>query len=108
MRAEKANHLKDKMEELSLSSSKANLVESFGTVVKDRLKGKQKKVSKKELMKKKNQINKPESQIQKFKGSCFVVEKLVTELPGAIKEKGKTQRRNDKVMSKSILLRVMK
>ena len=45
MRTEKANHLKDKMEELSLNSSNANLVESSGTVVKDRLKGKHKKVS---------------------------------------------------------------
>ena len=40
MRTEEANRLKDKMEELSLSSSKANLVEFSGTVVKDRLKGK--------------------------------------------------------------------
>ena len=76
MRTEKVNHLKDKMEELSLNSSKANLVESSITVVKDRLKGKHKKVSKKELMKKKNQFNKPESQIQKFKGSCFVCGKV--------------------------------
>ena len=60
------------MEELSLNSSKANLVESFGTVVKYRFKCKQEKVSKKELMKKKNQFNQPESQIKKFKGSCFV------------------------------------
>ena len=51
MRTEEANHLKDKMEELSLNSSKANLVESSITVVKDRLKGKQKKVTKKKLMK---------------------------------------------------------
>ena len=35
------------MEEISLNSSEANLVESFGTVVKDSLKGKPKKVSKK-------------------------------------------------------------
>ena len=76
MTIEKANILKDKIEELSLNSSKANLVECSDTVVKDRLKGKQKKVSKKELMKKKNQITKPESQIQKFKGSCFVCEKV--------------------------------
>ncbi|KAH0764835.1 hypothetical protein KY285_000706 [Solanum tuberosum] len=40
MRTEEANRLKDKMEELSLNSSKANLVESSGTVVKDRLTGK--------------------------------------------------------------------
>ncbi|KAG5576040.1 hypothetical protein H5410_056174 [Solanum commersonii] len=36
MRTEEANHLKDKMETLSLNSSKANLVESSGTVVKGR------------------------------------------------------------------------
>ncbi|KAH0658272.1 hypothetical protein KY289_027020 [Solanum tuberosum] len=76
MRTEEANRLKDKMEELSLKSSKANLVEFSGTVVKDRFKGKQKKVSKKEHMKKKNQFNKPESQIQKFKGPCFVCGKV--------------------------------
>ncbi|KAK4733530.1 hypothetical protein R3W88_007791 [Solanum pinnatisectum] len=35
MRIEEANPLKYKMEELSLNSSKANLVESSGTVVKD-------------------------------------------------------------------------
>ena len=33
------------------------------------------------------------------------MEKLVTKLPGAIKEKGKTQTRKDKVLSKQILLR---
>ena len=90
MRTEEANYLKIKMEELYLNSSKANLVESSGTVVKDSFKGKQKKVSKQELMKKKNQFNKSKSKIQKFKGSCLFVEKLVTELPDAIKEKGKT------------------
>ncbi|KAH0714887.1 hypothetical protein KY284_007792 [Solanum tuberosum] len=36
MRTEEANRLKDKMETLSLNSSKANLVESSGTVVKGR------------------------------------------------------------------------
>ena len=55
MRTEEANRLKDKMEELYLNSSKANLVESSCTVVKDKLKGKQKKVSKKEHMK--NKVN---------------------------------------------------
>lgn len=49
MRTEKAYHLKDKIEELSLNSSKANLVESSGTIVKDRLEGKHKKVSRKNL-----------------------------------------------------------
>ncbi|KAH0748618.1 hypothetical protein KY290_027850 [Solanum tuberosum] len=76
MRTEEANRLKDKMEELSLNSSKANLVESSGTVVKDMFKGKHKKVSKKEHMKKKNQFNKLESHIQKFKGLCFVCRKV--------------------------------
>nr|XP_010317483.1 uncharacterized protein LOC104646105 [Solanum lycopersicum] len=76
MRIEEANHLKDNMEKLSLNSSKANLVESSGTVVKDRFKGKQEKVSKKEFMKKKIQFNKPKSQIQKFKGSCVVCGKV--------------------------------
>ncbi|KAH0655816.1 hypothetical protein KY285_030698 [Solanum tuberosum] len=45
MRTEEANRLKDRIKELSLNSSKANLVESSGTVVKDRSKGKQKKGS---------------------------------------------------------------
>ncbi|KAH0658285.1 hypothetical protein KY285_026831 [Solanum tuberosum] len=76
MRTEEANRLKDKMEELFLNSSKAILVESSGTVVKDMFKGKHKKVSKKEYMKKKNQFNKPESHIQNFKGPCFVCEKV--------------------------------
>ncbi|KAH0730635.1 hypothetical protein KY289_001823 [Solanum tuberosum] len=105
IRTEEANCLKDKMEELSLNSSKANLVESSGTIVKDRFKGKQKKVSKKEHMKKKNQFNKPESQIQKFKGPYFVCGKVDHRLPSAIKEKDRTQSRKDKVMS---MLRVMK
>ncbi|KAH0765675.1 hypothetical protein KY285_001546 [Solanum tuberosum] len=99
IRTEEANCLKDKMEELSLNSSKANLVESSGTIVKDRFKGKQKKVSKKEHMKKKNQFNKPESQIQKFKGPYFVCGKVDHRLPSAIKEKDRTQSRKDKVMS---------
>ena len=55
MRTEDAYRLKDKMGELCLNCSKSDLVESSGTVVKDGFKEKQKKVSKKELMKKKNQ-----------------------------------------------------
>ena len=58
-------------------------------MLKDRLKGKLKKVSKMELMKKKNQFNKPESHIQKLRALVLFVEKLVTKLPGAIKEKGR-------------------
>ena len=36
------------------------------------------------------------------------VKKLITELPDAIKEKGKTKRRKDQVMSNPILLTVIK
>ena len=50
-KTKKANLLRDIMEELYLHSSKANLIESSGTVVEDRFKGKQKKLSKKEHMK---------------------------------------------------------
>ncbi|KAH0655318.1 hypothetical protein KY285_030200 [Solanum tuberosum] len=72
MRTEEANRLKDMMETLSLNSSKAILVESSGIVVKGWCKGKQKKVLEKEHVKKKNQFNKPESQIQKSKAPCFI------------------------------------
>ncbi|KAM3375572.1 hypothetical protein P3S68_014286 [Capsicum galapagoense] len=44
MRTEEANRLKDKMKALSLNSSKANLVESSGTIAKDRYEVKQKNV----------------------------------------------------------------
>ena len=108
MRTEEANHLKDKMEELSLNSSKANLVESSGTVVKDRFKGKQKKVSKKELIKRKINSTSLRVKFKNLRALVLFVENLVTELQDAIKEKGKTQRRKDKVMSKLILLRVTK
>ena len=108
MRTEEANHLKDKMEELSLNSSKANLVESSITVVKDRLKGKQKKVSKKELMKKKNQFNKPESQIQKFKGSCFVCGKVGHRAARCYQRKGQDSKKEGQSDAKPILLKVMK
>ncbi|KAH0709267.1 hypothetical protein KY284_010694 [Solanum tuberosum] len=76
MRTEEVNRLKDKLETLSLNSCKVNLVESSGTVVKGRFKGKQKKVLKNEHVKKKKQFNKPESQIQKSKGPCFVCGKV--------------------------------
>ena len=42
MRTEEANRLKDKLESLSLNSSKANLVESSIPVNRDRFKGKNK------------------------------------------------------------------
>ncbi|KAH0693313.1 hypothetical protein KY285_020410 [Solanum tuberosum] len=98
MKTEEANHLKDKIEELSLNSSKVNLVESSGTVVKDRFKGKQKKVLKKEHMKKKNQFNKPENQIQKSKGPCFVCGKLGHRAAKCYQRKGqdlKQEEQND-------------
>ncbi|PHT43587.1 hypothetical protein CQW23_17612 [Capsicum baccatum] len=76
MRTEEANCLKVKMEVLSLNSSKANLVESSGTITKDRYEEKQKNVQNKEQVKKKNNFNKPKSQIKKSKGPCFVCEKL--------------------------------
>lgn len=79
IRTEEANCLKDKMEDLSLNSSKANLVESSGTVAKVRFKGKQKKVLKEN--KKKNQFNKPKSLIQKSKGPYFVRGKLGHRIP---------------------------
>ncbi|XP_070014739.1 uncharacterized protein [Nicotiana sylvestris] len=73
MRTEEANRLKDeefellkdKIKSLSLNSSKANLVESSYTFVKDRFKGKQKKGQKKRYVKKQNYFNKPEGHIQK-------------------------------------------
>ncbi|KAH0633546.1 hypothetical protein KY284_036332 [Solanum tuberosum] len=49
MRTEEANHLKNKMEQLSLNSSKANLVEYSGTVVKHRFKGKRRKSRKRNI-----------------------------------------------------------
>ncbi|XP_075096171.1 uncharacterized protein LOC142174282 [Nicotiana tabacum] len=74
MRTEEANRLKDeeaewfkdKMKSLSLNSSKANLVESFSTFVKDKFKGKQKKG----YLKKQNYFNKSKGHIQKSKGPC--------------------------------------
>ncbi|XP_059306321.1 uncharacterized protein LOC132057733 [Lycium ferocissimum] len=63
MRTEEVNRLKDKMEALSLNSHKANLVETSSTVVKDKFKGKQKKVLKKGNGKKKNHFNKLKNQI---------------------------------------------
>ena len=108
MRTEEANHLIDKMEEISLNTSKANLVESSGTVVKNRFKGKQKKVSKKELMKKKNQFNKPRSQIQKFKGSCFVCGKLGHRAARCYQRKGQDSKKEGQSDAKPILLKVMK
>ncbi|PHT60559.1 hypothetical protein CQW23_02922 [Capsicum baccatum] len=64
------------MEALSLNSSKANLVESFGTIAKDRYEGKQKNFQNKEQVKKKNNFNKLESRIKKSKRPCFVYGKL--------------------------------
>lgn len=47
LRTAKANCLKDMIETFSLNSSKANLVKSSGTIVKDMFKGKHKKILKK-------------------------------------------------------------
>ncbi|XP_070054127.1 uncharacterized protein [Nicotiana tomentosiformis] len=84
MRTEKANRLKDeeserlkdKMKSLSLNLSKANLVESSSTFVKDMFKGKQKKGQKKGHVKKQNYFNKLEGHIQKSKGPCYVCGKI--------------------------------
>ena len=46
MSIEEENRFKDKMEEISLNSSKANLVESSSTVVKDRFKANRKSLKK--------------------------------------------------------------
>ncbi|KAM3344385.1 hypothetical protein P3S68_024093 [Capsicum galapagoense] len=54
MRTDEVNCLKDKIKVLSLNSSKANLVKSFGIIAKDRYKGKQKNVQNKQQVKKKN------------------------------------------------------
>ncbi|WMV53930.1 hypothetical protein MTR67_047315 [Solanum verrucosum] len=59
-------------------------------------------------MKKKNQFNKPENQIQKSKGPCFVFGKVGHRAAKCYQRKGRTQSRKDKVMSKLTLLRVMK
>ncbi|XP_075103702.1 uncharacterized protein LOC142178271 [Nicotiana tabacum] len=54
----------------------SNLVESGSTFVKDRFKGKQKKSQKKGYVKKQSYFNKPEGQIQKSKGPCYVCENI--------------------------------
>ncbi|XP_075088212.1 uncharacterized protein LOC142170251 [Nicotiana tabacum] len=72
LKDEESERLKDKMKSLSLNSSKANLVESSSTFVKDMFKGKQKK----RHVKKQNYFNKPEGHIQKSKGPCYVCGKI--------------------------------
>ncbi|XP_070010524.1 uncharacterized protein [Nicotiana sylvestris] len=72
LKDEESERLKDKMKSLSLNSSKANLMESSSTFVKDRFKGKQKKGH----VKKQNYFTKPEGHIQKSKGPCYVCGKI--------------------------------
>ncbi|XP_021746640.1 uncharacterized protein LOC110712484 [Chenopodium quinoa] len=66
MRTEEANRLKDKFENLSLNSSKDNLVESSLNVSKNRNNSK-----KKGNNKSKNNLT-PNNKIQKPKGACYV------------------------------------
>ena len=63
MRTEEANRLKDKLESLSLNSSKANLVESSVPVSRDRFNGKNKRDQK--PLKCQNHLKKTNDQIQK-------------------------------------------
>ncbi|XP_075095193.1 uncharacterized protein LOC142173494 [Nicotiana tabacum] len=72
LKDKEAERLKDKMKFLSLNSSKANLVESASTFVKDMFKGKLKKGH----VKKQNCFNKSKGQIQKSKGPCYVCGKI--------------------------------
>jgi len=65
MRTEEANQLKDKLESLSLNSSKANLVEFFVPSNRDRFKGKNKKDQK--PFKHQNCLKRTNSKIQKQK-----------------------------------------
>ena len=65
MRTEEANRLKDKLESLSLNSSKANLVEFFVPSNRDRFKGKNKKDQK--PFKHQNCLKRTNSKIQKQK-----------------------------------------
>ncbi|KAH0714570.1 hypothetical protein KY284_007475 [Solanum tuberosum] len=95
MSTKETNRLKDKMEDISINSSKSNLVESSGIVVKDTFKGKQKKVLKRERMKKKNQFNKPESQIQKSKGPCFVCGKVGRRAAKCYQRKGQDSKQEE-------------
>jgi len=69
MRTEEANRLKDKLESLSLNSSKANLVESSTPLNRDRFKGKNKKDQK--PFNYQNRLKRKNSKIQKQKVVCY-------------------------------------
>ena len=70
MRTKKANRLTDKLESLSLNSSKANLVESSIHVNRDRFKGKNKRDQK--PLKRQNHLKKTNDRIQKQKVVYYV------------------------------------
>ena len=72
MRKEKANHLKDNMDSLSLNSSKANLIESTVPTNSDMFKGKSKKNQKLSYPKWQNKFS---NKIQKPKRLCYVCSK---------------------------------
>ena len=68
-RTEEANHLKDKMDSLSLYSSKANLVDSCVPTIRERSKRKDKKNQKPSYPKRQNKLN---NKIQKPMGLCYI------------------------------------
>jgi len=72
MRIEEANHLKDKMNSLSLNCSKANLVESAVSTNRDKLKGNVKKNQKPNYAKQQNKFS---NKIQKPKGLRYICDK---------------------------------
>ena len=74
MRTEEANRPNDKLESLSLNSSKANLVEFYIPVNRDRFKGKNKRDQK--PLKHQNHLKKTNARIQKQKVVCYVCGKL--------------------------------
>jgi len=74
MRTEEPNRLKDKLESLSLNSSKVNLVESSVPVNRYRFKGKNKRDQK--PLKCQDHLKKTNDRIQKQKVVCYVYGKL--------------------------------
>jgi len=72
MRTEEANRLKDKMNSLSLNSSKVNLVESVAPIKRDWFKGKGKKNKKSNFTKQQSKFS---NKIQKPKRLCYVCSK---------------------------------
>jgi len=78
MRTKEANRFKDKLESLSLNSSKANLVESSVPVNRDRFKGKNKKDQK--LLKHQNHLKKQMAEFRSRRLSAMFVENQATKL----------------------------